>query len=101
MSFTFGGADAPSARGSQPRSSDLAELSRSRAGQAKDQMPLSFRRALNFRLVETSLDAADTSVCATSGSHSCGADSSSAASALVPTTNLALQKHFALGFFAN
>ena len=32
MSLTFGGADAPSARGSQPRSSDLAELSTSRAG---------------------------------------------------------------------
>ena len=28
----YGGADAPFARGSQPRSSDLAELSRSRAG---------------------------------------------------------------------
>ena len=46
MSLSFGGADAPSARGSQPRSSDLAELSRSRAGrpaQAKgpphEQMP--------------------------------------------------------------
>ena len=39
MSLSFGGADASSARGSQPRSSDLAELSRSRAGrpaQAKD-----------------------------------------------------------------
>ena len=38
-------------------------------------MPLGFRGVLNFRLVETSLDAADTSVCATSGSLSCGADS--------------------------
>ena len=32
MSLSIGGADAPSARGSQPRSSDLAELSTSRAG---------------------------------------------------------------------
>jgi uncharacterized protein (UPF0276 family) len=31
MSLVFGGADAPSARGSQPRSSDIAELPKSRA----------------------------------------------------------------------
>ena len=31
MSLSFAGADAPSARGSQPRSSDVAELSRGRA----------------------------------------------------------------------
>ena len=46
MSLSLGGADAPSACGSQPSSFDLAELSRSRAGrpaQAKgpphEQMP--------------------------------------------------------------
>ena len=34
-------------------------------GRPEEATPLSFRRVLNFRLVETSLDAADTSVCAT------------------------------------
>ena len=90
MSLSFGGADAPSARGSQPRSSDLAELSRSRAGrpaQAKgpphEQMPESEKTKWHWAL---SLQRRDSSRRAIARSHA-------SASAKIPGNHLSTEPH--------